>query len=156
MAKEPFGFFEFAPAEKLDLDLVGRMIDAARDEVDSVDVVMLPESAVEADDLDALEALLDRRAVALLVTGVRERSPRPGQLPLNWVHLGVNPRLEKVVQPTTSPGERWFHIARTSTIGGRWTKGRSSSTTWRRTSPRRSLVGGDRRSSTDRPFPRAR
>jgi hypothetical protein len=110
MAKEPFGFFEFAPSEKLDLDLVGRMIDAARDEVDSVDVVMLPECAVDEDDLDALEALLDRRGVALLLTGVREHSSRPGQLPRNSVHIGVNPRLEKGVAPPASPGERWFHI----------------------------------------------
>lgn len=110
MAKEPFGFFEFAPSEKLDLDLVDRMIDAARDEVDSVDVVMLPESAVDADDLDALEALLDRRGVAMLLTGVRERSSGSGQLPLNYVHIGVNPRLEKGVLPPPSQGERWFHI----------------------------------------------
>jgi len=110
MAKEPFGFFEFTPSERLDLDLVGRMIDAARDEVDSVDVVMLPECAVEEEDLDALEALLDRRGVALLLTGVRERPPRPGRLPGNSVHIGVNPRLEKGVEPATSQGERWFHI----------------------------------------------
>jgi len=47
LPKEPYGFFEFAPSEKLDLDLVSRTIVAARDEVDSVDVVILPESAIE-------------------------------------------------------------------------------------------------------------
>jgi putative ABC transport system substrate-binding protein len=44
-AGEPFSYFEFAPAEKLDLDLVSRTIEAACDEVESVDVVCLPESA---------------------------------------------------------------------------------------------------------------
>jgi len=54
---ELFGFFEFAPPEKLDLDLVSRLIVAARDEVDSVDVVMLPESAVDESEIDELEAM---------------------------------------------------------------------------------------------------
>src|SRR5262249_31479896 len=42
LASEPFGFFEFAPEEGLDLDLVDRMLLAARDEVGRVDVVVLP------------------------------------------------------------------------------------------------------------------
>jgi hypothetical protein len=49
LGKELFGFFEFAPSEKLDLDLVSRLIVAAREEVDSVDVVMVPENAVISD-----------------------------------------------------------------------------------------------------------
>jgi hypothetical protein len=105
---EPFGFFEFAPAEKLDLDLVDRMIIAARDEVDSVDGVLLPESAIDASEVDGLEALLDRHGVGMLTAGVRQRST-PSELPSNWVHTGVNPRLEKGGSPTAS-GEQWFHI----------------------------------------------
>ena len=69
LAKEPFGFFEFAPEEGLDLDLVDRVLVAARDEVGSVDVVLLPESAVEESELDALEALLDRHGVATCMPG---------------------------------------------------------------------------------------
>ncbi len=63
LAKEPFGFFEFAPSESLDLDLVDRLLAAARDEVDSVDVVILPESAIDETDIGPLEALLDRHQV---------------------------------------------------------------------------------------------
>jgi hypothetical protein len=107
--KEPFGFFEFAPAEKLDLDLVDRMIVSARDEVDSVDGVLLPESAVDESEIDDLEALLDLHGVGMLTTGVRQRSTR-SDLPSNWVHIGVNPRLEKGGSPSTSSGEQWFHI----------------------------------------------
>src|SRR5262249_6986971 len=91
--KEPFGFFEFAPSEKLDLDLVSRLIVAAREEVDSVDVVMLPESAIDESEIDELEALLECHGVVALQTGVRQRSP--GQLPGNWVHMGFSQRLEK-------------------------------------------------------------
>jgi hypothetical protein len=107
--KEPFGFFEFAPKEKLDLDLVDRMIVVARDEVDCVDAVMLPESAVDASEVEDLEALLDRHGVGMLTTGVRQRSTQ-SDLPSNWVHIGVNPRLEKGGSPSTSSGEQWFHI----------------------------------------------
>jgi hypothetical protein len=107
--KEPFGFFEFAPSEKLDLDLLDRMIVAARDEVDSVDGVLLPESAVEASEVDDLEALLDRHGVGMLTTGVRQRSTQSDP-PGNWVHTGVNPRLEKGGSPHACSGEQWFHI----------------------------------------------
>jgi hypothetical protein len=110
LAGEPFGFFEFAPAEGLDLDLVDRMLLAALDEVDSVDVVILPEGAVDETVIDDLEALLDCHRVAYLLTGVRQSSPPPGRLPGNWVHTGVSPRLEKG-GPVPGSGERqWFHI----------------------------------------------
>jgi hypothetical protein len=110
LAKEPFGFFEFAPSERLDLDLLSRTIIAARDEVDSVDVVILPESAVDERDVDNLEALLDSHGVISLITGVRQSSPQPGRHPGNWVHIGVSPRLEKGGPLPKAPGEQWFHI----------------------------------------------
>ena len=95
---EPFGFFEFVPSEGLDLDLVDRMLVAGRDEVDVVNVVVLPESAVDESDLDQLEALLARHGVTALITGVRERPTRPDQLPGNSVHIGV------------LSGDHWVHI----------------------------------------------
>jgi len=98
LANDPFGFFEFVPSERLDLDLVDRMLVAALDEVDAVDVVILPESAVERGEIDDLEAVLDRHAVTGLITGVREHVAQPGQLPGNWVHIGV------------SACEYWVHI----------------------------------------------
>lgn len=108
--REPFGFFEFVPSEKLDLDLVSRLIVAARDEVDSVDVVMLPESAVDESEVDQLEALLESHGVGMLIAGVRQRSSQVGQLPGNWVHLGVSPRSEKGAALASSTGEQWFHV----------------------------------------------
>jgi hypothetical protein len=110
LAKEPYGFFQFAPSEKLDLDLVDRVLVAARDEVDSVDVVLLPESAVDEDDIDDLETVLDSHGVIQLFTGVRQRSRPLGRQPGNWVHISFNPKLEKGAPPTSSPGRRWLHI----------------------------------------------
>jgi hypothetical protein len=110
MEKAPFGYFAFEPAEGLDLDLVRRVIEAACDEVGVVDTVALPESAVAESEIDALEALLDRLGVTMLVAGVRRHAQEPGQRPGNWVHTGVSPRLEKGVPPPTAPREQWFHV----------------------------------------------
>ena len=110
LTSEPFGYFEFAPAEGLDLDLVDRTVLAARDEVGGVDVVVLPESAVDEADLDDLETVLDRHGVTMLMTGVRQRAPRTGRLPGNWVHIGVSPTLEKRAAGTDSTRQQWFHV----------------------------------------------
>jgi hypothetical protein len=87
LTSEPFGFFEFAPAEGLDLDLMDRTLLAARDEVDSVDVVVLPESAVDESEIEGLELLLAAHDVRGLIAGVRQRPQRPGQFARNWVHM---------------------------------------------------------------------
>jgi hypothetical protein len=110
LEREPFGFFEFAPSERLDHDLLDRVLTAARDEVESVDVVVLPESAVDASEIDELEAVLDRHGVIYLTAGVRQSSPLRGRLGENWVHTGVNPRLGKGGGLPDGPGRQWFHI----------------------------------------------
>jgi hypothetical protein len=105
---EPFGLFAFTPAERLDLDLLDRTLRAARDEVDSVDVVYMPEAAVDVDEVDGLEAVLDRHGVVFVSAGVRGRADGE-QLPVNRLHIGVNPRLDKGLadEPT---GEPWIHL----------------------------------------------
>src|SRR5262245_50869371 len=110
LERDPYGFFEFAPAERLDLDLVDRVLIAALDEVYDVDVVVLPEAAIDVTEIDELEAVLERHGVSYLTAGVRQRSAGPGQLPCNWVHTGVNPRLRKGAGPPDGPGRQWFHI----------------------------------------------
>jgi hypothetical protein len=110
LEKEPFGFFEFAPSEGLDFDLLDRVLIAARKEANSVDIVMLPESAVDEGELDELEALLDFHGVVYLQAGVRQRPALPGRFPRNYMHTGVNPRLEKGGAPDGVAGEAWFHI----------------------------------------------
>jgi hypothetical protein len=107
---EPYGFFEFAPSEPLDLDLLDRVLVAAREETTGVDVVVLPESAVDEEDIDDLEALLHRHGVIMLQTGVRQHAREAGRLPANWIHIGVNPELEKGRRQPSGDGEPWFHI----------------------------------------------
>jgi hypothetical protein len=98
LAGDPFGFFGFTPSDQLDLDLADRTLAAARDQAGAVDVVILPESAVEHGEIDGLETLLARHQVTALITGVRERPTQPGRFPRNWVHIGV------------SVGGQWAHI----------------------------------------------
>jgi hypothetical protein len=108
--KDPFGFFEFAPSEGVDLDLLDRVLVAARREVGSVDVVVLPESAVDEHEIDDLERVLDGHGAVTVVAGVRERPPGPGRFPGNWLHIGMNPRLEKGGAAPSGDAAPWFHI----------------------------------------------
>jgi hypothetical protein len=110
LAKDPFGFFEFAPAQRLDLDLLDRVLLAARQEAGSVDVVLLPESAVDKSELDDLEAVLHAHGVVMLQTGVREPVQPSGRFPNNWLHIGVNPRLQKGGQLPSRDRQPWFHL----------------------------------------------
>jgi hypothetical protein len=110
LTKAPFGFFEFAPSVGLDLDLLDRVLVAARQEAGSVDVVLLPESAVEERELDNLETLLDGHGVVTLVAGVRQTTRQPDRFPSNWLHMGFNPRLEKGGPLPSEGREPWFHL----------------------------------------------
>jgi hypothetical protein len=110
LSKDPYGFFEFAPAEGLDLDLLDRVLMAARREAGSVDVVVLPESAVEERELEDLETVLEAHGVISLMTGVREPVQAPHQFPGNWLHIGFNPGLEKGGPLPTEGREPWFHL----------------------------------------------
>jgi hypothetical protein len=109
LTKDPYGFFEFAPAEGLDLDLLDRVLLAARQEAGSVDVVVLPESAIDESELDDLEAVLNAHGVISLETGVRQPMPESGRFPNNWLHMGFNPQLEKG-GPLPGEGQPWFHL----------------------------------------------
>jgi hypothetical protein len=108
--KEPFGFFEFTPDDGLDFELLDGVLHAARQEAGSVDVVCLPESAVDERELDDLESLLHEHGVANLQTGVRQHSRQPGRFPGNWIHIGFNPAFEKGTTPGDGERPEWFHI----------------------------------------------
>jgi hypothetical protein len=95
--EEPYGLFAFAPSESLDLDMVARVLTAAKAAVDAVDVVVLPESSLESTDIEGLEAVLADHGVWMLATGVREAVDDMVHLPGNWLHLGV------------SVGGQWWH-----------------------------------------------
>lgn len=94
---EPFGFFQFSPSGLTDLDVLERLIVAALEEVETVDMVALPEGAVDEMELDGLESILARHGVRTLIAGVRSHVEQQSTFPGNWVHLGV------------SLGDGWWH-----------------------------------------------
>ena len=75
--QDPYGFFRFEPGP-LDLSLLDRVLAAAG----PLDAVILPEGAVAATELPALEDALARHGVPILFAGVREHGR-------NWVHIAV-------------------------------------------------------------------
>jgi hypothetical protein len=125
---ESHGFFEFAPGELLDLDLADRVLQSARNQEGSVEIVVLPESALRPGDIDELEALLTRHRVWLVVAGVREPPDPGGRFGANWLHLGVyfGGRWWRYRQ---NKHHRWslddkqieqYHLAATLPTGVRW------------------------------------
>src|SRR5215207_5586402 len=84
---EPFGTFDFDPAEPFDVGLVEEAVQAALDEVDDLDAVVFPESCVPAEALQPLEAVLARYGVTVLLAGARDTMDDPTRQPNNWVHL---------------------------------------------------------------------
>ena len=87
--REPFGFFTYEPSEPLDLELVDRLLATALEEAGGVDVVVLPEGCVDEQGVEALEAVLARHGVTMLVTGLRPQPAAPDRFPLNCLHTGV-------------------------------------------------------------------
>ena len=94
---EPYGYFEFSPSEPFDISLADRVLAAAMEHTDHVDIVVLPESSVPEDQLASLETVLARHGVSLLIAGLRGSKDADIPQSSNWVHFGA--RLDG----------RWWH-----------------------------------------------
>jgi hypothetical protein len=90
MDPDAYRFFEFAPSQGLDLDLVHRVLHTASRTVGNVDALVLPESSVDLTELAALETVLSDHGVPMLVAGVRQPGGPTGRLGSNVVEFGVN------------------------------------------------------------------
>ena len=119
------------PAERFDLDLVDRVLTAALDEVDAVDMVVLPESAVP---------------------DTWSPTSKPSSPVTAWASWWPGSRTPDTRRPicratgcTSVSGSAGGGgtTARTSTTAGRSTRARSSSTTSAQRSIRPALVGDD-------------
>jgi hypothetical protein len=98
MDPSAFGFFDFAPAAALPHELLAAVLEAARMHVRRLDVVVLPEAAVDASELPGLEAVLEAYGASSLITGVREH--RPGEpFGSNRLHVAMR------------GGDGWRHIS---------------------------------------------
>ena len=91
MDQTAFGFFEFVPDAPLDMALIRGLIAAARRRAPRIDAMILPEAAVEAHEIPALEAELSESGVTFLFAGVRRRASAGG-FGRNYIHLGIRTR----------------------------------------------------------------
>jgi hypothetical protein len=87
MDPDAFGFFSYEPTRSLAPAFLSSLLDAALHEAPRVDAVVLPESAIDRDEIGPLEDLLAERGVPSLVAGTRQ-PPEGGRMARNYVHLG--------------------------------------------------------------------
>jgi hypothetical protein len=92
MDTDAFGFFSYAPTRPLAPAFLAGLIDAALEEAPRLDGVVLPEAAIDREEIGPLEDLLAERGVPSLVAGTRQAAAA-GQMARNYVHLGfLGPR----------------------------------------------------------------
>lgn len=71
MDPQRFGFFDFEPPREDEPEKLRNLLERAKQRVEFIDAVLLPECALHEDQLEAVEKILDQEQVPLLLTGVR-------------------------------------------------------------------------------------
>ena len=89
MEDSEYGFFEYAPQDRFPLERVVSVAERARRQVGDIDLAVLPEGAVDATELPALQEALVQAGVPYLVTGVRHAPPEAGGFGGNFAHFGA-------------------------------------------------------------------
>jgi hypothetical protein len=89
MDESRYGFYEYAPEEGFDPAQTVDLLAHARRQVGDVDMVVLPEGALEESEVPGIQALLAEEGVSYVVAGVRQ-SPREGsEFGGNYAHFGA-------------------------------------------------------------------
>jgi hypothetical protein len=83
-----YGFYEYAPQEPFVLDELERLVDAARRQVGAIDIVVLPEAALEESSVGLVQELLAGVGVPYLIAGARQPAGRGHPFGLSYAHLG--------------------------------------------------------------------
>jgi hypothetical protein len=83
-----FDFFEFVPEPALDRELLDALLEQAVEAVGRVDAVVLPEAAVQAEEIAGLERTLAEHGATFLIAGVRE-PPTASAHGRNYLHFGI-------------------------------------------------------------------
>jgi hypothetical protein len=89
MAESRHGFYEFAPEEPFDPDEVVRFVKHARRHVGDIDMVVLPEGALDERELQPLQQRLTEVDVPDLIAGVRQPSSADVGFGGNYAHFGA-------------------------------------------------------------------
>ena len=88
MDQSRFGFYEYAPAESLDLSMVVELVETARSLAGSIDMVVLPESALDESETPQLQRVLSDAGIPCLIAGVHRPADQAGAFGANYAYIG--------------------------------------------------------------------
>jgi hypothetical protein len=83
-----YAFYDYAPQEPLVLEELARLIEAAKRQVGGIDIVVLPEAALEEEAVAPLQALIAEAGVPYLIAGARQPPDGDSPFGLSYAHLG--------------------------------------------------------------------
>lgn len=101
MDRSAFGFFRFEPQAPLDMDQLAALVESAQ-KTGRVDALVLPEGAVSAAEVPAVQDLMNDLGVSFLFLGVRGSGLTTGSLGQNFVLTSIR----------TSEGWESYHQAK--------------------------------------------
>ena len=83
-----YGFYEYVPQEPLVLEDLARLVEAAKRQVGEVDILVLPEAAVEEASVASLQELTAAAGVPYLIAGARQPPGSDSPFSLSYAYLG--------------------------------------------------------------------
>lgn len=88
MDRSRYDFFEYAPQEPLDPDLLLRLVEVGKRHVGRIDAVVLPEAALDEPSVQPLQQALAAAEVPYLIAGARKPANPEAPFSTNYAHLG--------------------------------------------------------------------
>ena len=88
MDESRFGFYEYAPQERFDLAEAVRIVEGARRAVGGVDVLVLPEGALDEAEVPDVQRALADAGVPYLISGVRQAARDGDSFGGNYAYFG--------------------------------------------------------------------
>lgn len=89
MDESSYGFYEFAPQEPFDPEEAIDLAERARRHVGEIDLLVLPEGALEETEVSTLQRLLAEAGVPYLIAGIRQSAREGDGFGGNYAHFGA-------------------------------------------------------------------
>jgi hypothetical protein len=89
MDESEYGFYEFAPHDTFDVSAAVALVERARRHVGDIDLLVLPEGALDEREVPGVQQQLVEAGVPYLIAGVRRAAPATGGFGGNYAHLGA-------------------------------------------------------------------
>jgi len=88
MDEDRWGFYDYQPQERFDPERVIQLVERARRHVGDIDMLVLPEGALDHDEVAGVQRLLAEAGVPYLVAGARAQA-EGGGFGSNYAHFGA-------------------------------------------------------------------